>query len=315
MLKRTVLCLMSIMLMFTRQVGSSDYIKWVDFNVPCEALKDAAEIDIESQGEVSWIDLLSMLACDNGGNFDGYNKEDVERLSESYEENLKKYSEKKLFSYYKEAYGAVLRGLLGEHTVYSMKDGVATSESAYGICAYSPIAMGYYYSDFDDFGASRSYGYKRRHLGHDMMGSVGTPVVCVEGGYVECVGWNQYGGWRIGIRSFDGKRYYYYAHLRKNHPFADVFEGQIVNAGEVIGYLGMTGYSAKENTNNINTPHLHFGLELIFDKSQKDGYCQIWINVYEITKFLSSYRSEIYFNESSKEYHAYNCKSLTESWD
>ena len=36
-----------------------------------------------------------------------------------------------------------------------------------------------------------------------MMGQVGTPVIAVESGYVEALGWNQYGGWRIGIRSFD----------------------------------------------------------------------------------------------------------------
>ena len=38
-----------------------------------------------------------------------------------------------------------------------------------------------------------------------MMGQVGTPVIAVESGYVEALGWNQYGGWRIGIRSFDKK--------------------------------------------------------------------------------------------------------------
>lgn len=36
-----------------------------------------------------------------------------------------------------------------------------------------------------------------------MMGQTGTPVVAVESGYVEAIGWNQYGGWRLGIRSFD----------------------------------------------------------------------------------------------------------------
>ncbi len=47
------------------------------------------------------------------------------------------------------------------------------------------------------------------------MGSIGTPIIAVESGTIEALGWNQYGGWRIGIRSFDKKRYYYYAHLRK----------------------------------------------------------------------------------------------------
>ena len=73
---------------------------------------------------------------------------------------------------------------------------------------------------------------------------IGTPVIAVESGYVEALGWNQYGGWRIGIRSFDKKRYYYYAHLRQNYPFqAELKEGDVVTAGDVIGYLGHTGYS------------------------------------------------------------------------
>ena len=48
----------------------------------------------------------------------------------------------------------------------------------------------------------------------------------------------------------------------------------------------MTGYSTKENVNNINIPHLHFGMELIFDESQFDSQNEIWIDVYQINEFL-----------------------------
>ena len=135
------------------------------------------------------------------------------------------------------------------------------------------------------------------------MGSIGTPVVAVESGTVEALGWNQYGGWRIGIRSFDQKRYYYYAHLRKDHPYQSGLEvGDVVKAGDVIGYLGRTGYSTKENVNNIETPHLHFGIQLIFDESQKEGNSEIWIDAYEITKFLQKNRSDVRKDEEKKEY-------------
>ena len=136
-----------------------------------------------------------------------------------------------------------------------------------------------------------------------MMGQVGTPVIAVESGYVEAIGWNQYGGWRLGIRSFDKKRYYYYAHLRKDYPYQSVLkEGSLVTAGDVIGYLGRTGYSAAENTNNIDEPHLHFGMQLIFDESQKEGNNEIWIDCYEIVKFLSVNRSESVKKEGTKEW-------------
>lgn len=137
-----------------------------------------------------------------------------------------------------------------------------------------------------------------------MMGQVGTPVIAVESGYVEAIGWNQYGGWRLGIRSFDKKRYYYYAHLRKNYPYhKSLQEGSIVQAGDVIGYLGRTGYSRTENTNNIDEPHLHFGIQLIFDESQKDGNNEIWIDCYELVKFLAINRAETVKNQETKEYY------------
>ena len=160
--------------------------------------------------------------------------------------------------------------------------------------SYSPIAAGYGYSHCDDFGMARSFGFKRKHLGHDMMGTSGTPIVAVEGGMVEALGWNRYGGWRVGIRSFDGKRYYYYAHLLKDRPFAPgLKEGDLVEAGDLIGFMGRTGYSDRENTNNIETVHLHFGIQLIFDESQKECNSEIWIDPYQIVRLLSAHTSSL----------------------
>lgn len=55
----------------------------------------------------------------------------------------------------------------------------------YGIKAFHPVAKNYSYSHYDDFGASRSYGYKRLHFGNDLMGSIGSPIIAVESGVVE----------------------------------------------------------------------------------------------------------------------------------
>lgn len=281
-------------------------IKWVEFKVTKEALADTAAVDIKTHGSqkhYSWIELLSFLGVQYGGDFSRYKKSDLDKiLKEAEEKEISELTKnKKLYNYYLRSYGAVLSGLLGPYTKEWEKGGITVWEEGYGIRAFSPIAALYSYNHYDDFGASRSYGYKRKHLGHDMMGSVGTPIVATEGGIVEHLGWNQYGGWRIGIRSFDGKRYYYYAHLRKNHPYTALYEGQTVAAGEVIGYLGMTGYSAKENVNNINVPHLHYGLQLIFSPEQKDGINQIWVDCYALTEFLSAYRSRTYFCEETGE--------------
>lgn len=280
-----------------------DYIKWVDFSIPASVMTAAYKYDVESyQSDVhiNWIDLLAYCAARTGANF---SKSSLDIMSKAAElltskkvtvDSLTK--DLKYFSYYKKAYTAVLGGLVGEYEVEQATDDSGTQKEwvkKYGLKGYSPIACGYYYNDYDDFGVSRSYGYKRRHLGHDMMGCTGTPIIAVESGYVEAIGWNQYGGWRIGIRSFDKQRYYYYAHLRKDYPFTKKLkEGSIVSAGDVIGYLGRTGYSHNENVNNIDTPHLHFGLQLIFNECQKDGNNEIWIDCYDLIQFLYQNRCQ-----------------------
>ena len=66
-----------------------------------------------------------------------------------------------------------------------------------------------------------------------------------------------------------------------------------MQAGDLIGFMGRTGYSDRENVNNIETVHLHFGLQLIFDESQKECDSEIWIDVYEIVRFLSRHRSTL----------------------
>lgn len=279
------------------------YIKWVDFTVPYSVLKETLNLDIKSYGKevkLNWIELLAYLAAKYGGNFKRYKKSDLENVVKKLNEGqtMEQISgNMKYYDYYLEAYTAVLGGFVGEFEI-EVDDpdnpGQKKFVKKYGLKAFSPIAKGYSYGHYDDFGDSRSYGYKRKHLGNDLLGSVGTPIIAVETGRIEVMGWNQYGGWRIGIRSLDGKRYYYYAHLRKNHPFNNsLAEGDIVTAGDVIGYMGMTGYSRKENVNNIKTPHLHFGMQLIFDESQKDGVNQIWIDVYNIVKLLHSNRSAV----------------------
>ena len=290
------------------------YIHWVEFNVPSDVMDKAFRLDmgtVQEEVHFNWVELLAYLGAKYGGDFERFRQTDLDAVVEKLKsgsamEEIAK--DMKYYAYYREAYGAVLDGMVGYFEQESGNDKVWLRK--YGLKVFSPIAKNFPYSDFDDFGASRSYGFKRKHLGHDMMGQVGTPVIAVESGYVEALGWNQYGGWRIGIRSFDKKRYYYYAHLRQNYPYqANLKEGSIVTAGDVIGYLGRTGYSTTENTNNITTPHLHFGIQLIFDESQKEGNNEIWINCYEIVKFLRMNQSETVKVEGTKEWtRVYNMK-------
>jgi murein DD-endopeptidase MepM/ murein hydrolase activator NlpD len=83
------------------------------------------------------------------------------------------------------------------------------------------------------------------HYGVDLCAPTGTPIVAVDDGSVT-FGTDAMGGNVAVLHAHDGNAYYH-AHLEK-------FEGsnRTVNAGDIIGYVDMTG-------NAVNTiPHLHF---------------------------------------------------------
>ncbi len=52
----------------------------------------------------------------------------------------------------------------------------------------------------------------------------------------------------------------------------------------------------------IKTAHLHLGMQLIFDESQKEGASEIWVDYYNVVRFLSQNRCETVKNQETKEY-------------
>ena len=167
----------------------TDYIKWFEFNVSYDVLQKTANLDISShvkdeQVKYNWIELISYLACKYGNNFSKFKQKDLDNIvsrlknGETIESITK---DMKNYSYYYEGYEAVLVQFIGEYYATN------ANTSIYGIKAFHPLAQGYSYSHYDDFGNSRSYGYKRLHFGNDLMGSIGTPVIAVESGYIEAV--------------------------------------------------------------------------------------------------------------------------------
>lgn len=89
-----------------------------------------------------------------------------------------------------------------------------------------------------------------RHEALDIMAPRGTPVVAVDGGRVAKLFTSAAGG--ITVYQFDrDERYvYYYAHLDRYAK--GLAEGQWLERGQVLGYVGSTG-NAKPDA-----PHLHF---------------------------------------------------------
>ena len=299
-----------------------DFIKYAEFNVCCSALEKALEYDIsthknDEKVKIDWVQVLAYLGAKYGGDFKQYKEADLEQIVSRLKDGDKIKDitkDMKYYDYYYRVYSAVLGGFTGWYnTEAEDENGKIIKVKDYGLCVFSPIAKGFPFSHYDDFGTGRSYGYKRKHLGHDLMAATGTPVIAIETGTVEIMGWNQYGGWRIGIRSLDKKRYYYYAHLRQNRPFnPSIKEGAVVNAGEVIGYVGRTGYSTTENTNNIDTSHLHLGMELIFDESQKECDNEIWVDLYAVATLLEKHKSTVYrVNETKEFYNKYKFSTVS----
>ncbi len=119
-----------------------------------------------------------------------------------------------------------------------------------------PIPKGYRYSYHSSWGDNRGWGGNRIHEGSDIFAGYGTPVRSATYGHVEVMGWNKFGGWRVGIRDINNI-YYYYAHLSGFHK--DVQAGTIVEPGQIIGYVGSSGYG-KPGTSGKFPAHLHFGM-------------------------------------------------------
>ncbi|GAA6762282.1 M23 family metallopeptidase [Thermus hydrothermalis] len=88
--------------------------------------------------------------------------------------------------------------------------------------------------------------FQRYHTGIDLAAPYGTPIVAAKSGQVEVAGWSSVGyGFHV-VLDHGGGVETLYAHMSR----IAVRPGQWVEAGEVIGYVGSTGWSTG--------PHLHF---------------------------------------------------------
>ncbi|HEX6747277.1 MAG TPA: M23 family metallopeptidase [Longimicrobium sp.] len=110
----------------------------------------------------------------------------------------------------------------------------------------------------DSFGAGRSGG--RRHLGIDIMAPRGTPVLAAAPGVIVRRDTSALGGISLYQRGSDERTIYFYAHLQGYR--AGLVEGELVRAGDVIGYVGDTGNARG------GSPHLHFGVYTVADPNR-----------------------------------------------
>ena len=111
-------------------VGEREFIKWVDFNVSYEALCEAYQWDVDTyeaaleDGEsvhVDWIELLAYVGAKHGGEFPSGTKAEIARTAkklQTKETTMRELvKDMKYYSYYLEAYEAVLGGYVGEYEI------------------------------------------------------------------------------------------------------------------------------------------------------------------------------------------------------
>jgi murein DD-endopeptidase MepM/ murein hydrolase activator NlpD len=107
----------------------------------------------------------------------------------------------------------------------------------------------------DTYTASRSEG--RTHHAIDIHAPRGTPVVAVASATVLKLHSGARGGIAVYLLDDDGRTRYYYAHL---DAYAQgLREGQRVERGEVVGFVGDTGNASPGDY------HLHFSVAILDD--------------------------------------------------
>lgn len=141
----------------------------------------------------------------------------------------------------------------------------------------------------DGWMSERTYKGKRGHEGTDIMASADKrglyPVLSMTDGVITSLGWLEKGGYRVGITS-DSGIYYYYAHL---DSYADIEEGQNIRAGDLLGYMGDSGYGP-EGTKGQFAVHLHVGIYSFADGKE------ISVNPYYVLLSLEEKKLEYEFS-------------------
>lgn len=123
-------------------------------------------------------------------------------------------------------------------------------------------------------------GYTRMHKGMDFRAGYGTPILAVQTGYVEIAGWNS-GGYGNRVELMHGAGISTtYSHMSG----IAVRPGQLVQQGQVIGYVGATGLATG--------PHLHYELHR-FGQAIDPSSVQFTATSQLVGNDLAGYRSRL----------------------
>ena len=267
-----ILCITAVMLsnevrhmsetnqLFTLNI-TSDRFKQLNITCTTEEISTYAESIVADKGEI-----MIVFECMFDGDISSANISSINKSSFVRIRNYLKKKQPQLFNLEKNTYN----GLLADIKYFPVPRSNKRKE---------------WVKYVNSWNYERTYKGNRTHEGTDVMGDINKdgiyPVVSVSDGYISNIGWLELGGWRIGITSPSGI-YYYYAHL---DSYAKEYkEGDVIRAGDIIGYMGSTGYSKVEGTKNKFPVHLHFGIYITPDPDIAADYEEIALNPYNILK-------------------------------
>lgn len=223
--------------------------------------------NLEHKSDIEYTKLLTLYMIINNYDLMEFNQKTIERYTK---DELNKVLNSKIYSKLCDDYYKIFNDL-----------------------NYFPVPMrnnGESYVTYEDsWNSSRSYGGNRVHEGTDIMASENTrgfiPIISITDGIVEKMGWLDQGGYRIGVRSPSGG-YFYYAHLYSYAPNIKI--GDKIKAGELLGFMGDSGYGKVEGTIGKFPVHLHIGIYI------DDEGKEISINPYGVLKYLE--KNKLNFN-------------------
>jgi murein DD-endopeptidase MepM/ murein hydrolase activator NlpD len=136
--------------------------------------------------------------------------------------------------------------------------------------------------------------FKDKRRGHihqaiDLMRPRGTPVLAVTGGTIRKLARSKTGGISIYLFDETGEYSFFYCHL--DHYAKNLHEGQEVQKGEVIGYVGYTGNASRA------APHLHFAVSLT--GPQRKWWGEVALDPYPLLLDAAPQETVVEENEAS----------------
>lgn len=244
--------------------------------------KEAAD-----SGDLDFIELLVKSFNEAGGDKENYTENTLQIVLSQIEEPLDPDSDDEIiYEIYTKIYGELQAHPIPrlKRTIYKYRVG------GKGKWKTKETVQYWRYTHYEDFGDDRFYEGERVHYGNDVVANRDTPIVSMTDGRITNLGWNELGGWRVGITDANGT-YWYYAHM--DHYEDGIYEGQYVQAGDFIGYVGDSGYGPPGTTGKFIT-HLHVQIGITMEGMESDdenGY--IWINPYPLVEFMEPNRLEL----------------------